>query len=114
MSPQGHRSRARLLAPIALVTFAIAFLAVVAASGTGDGDGGSPDSDDSTAQTTSTTTKTTTASKPAAAATYTVKTGDTLGAIAQKTGVDVETLQELNPALDPQSLVSGQKIKLRE
>ena len=112
MSPQGHRSRARLLAPIALVAFAIAFLAVVAASGTGDGDGGSSDSSDSTAQATSTT-KTKTTPKPAAA-TYTVKTGDTLGAIAQKTGVDVETLQELNPALDPQSLVSGQKIKLRE
>ena len=43
-----------------------------------------------------------------------MKTGDTLGAIAEKTGVDVEKLQELNPELDPQALVSGQKIKLRE
>ena len=46
--------------------------------------------------------------------TYTVKTGDTLGAIAEKTGTDVERLQELNPELDPQALVAGQKIKLRE
>jgi LysM repeat protein len=43
-----------------------------------------------------------------------VKPGDTLGGIGQKTGVDVETLQSLNPSLDPQALVSGQKIKLRE
>lgn len=45
---------------------------------------------------------------------YVVKTGDTLGSIAEKTGVPVEKLQELNPELDPQALVSGQKIKLRE
>ena len=45
---------------------------------------------------------------------YVVKTGDTLGSIAEKTGVTVEKLQELNPELDPQALVSGQKIKLRE
>ena len=45
---------------------------------------------------------------------YVVKTGDTLGSIAEKTGIPVEKLQELNPELDPQALVSGQKIKLRE
>ncbi len=43
-----------------------------------------------------------------------MKTGDTLGAIAEKTGVTVERLQTLNPDLDPQALLSGQKIKLRE
>ena len=36
------------------------------------------------------------------------------GSIAEKTGVDVETIQLLNPELDPQSLTVGQKIKLRE
>jgi LysM repeat protein len=113
MSPQGHRSRARLLAPIALVTFTIALLAVLAASGTGDGGNDSSGSGDSTTERTTRTVKTTPRA-PAQGDTYTVKTGDTLGAIAQKTGVSVETLQELNPALDPQSLVSGQKIKLRE
>ena len=44
---------------------------------------------------------------------YVVRTGDTLGAIAQRTGVTVERLQELNPTLDPQALTSGQRIKLR-
>lgn len=44
---------------------------------------------------------------------YVVKTGDTLSVIADKTGLSVEKLQELNPDLDPQTLVSGQQIKLR-
>ena len=43
-----------------------------------------------------------------------MKVGDTLGGISEKTGVPVEQLLELNPNLDPQALVSGQKIKLRE
>lgn len=45
---------------------------------------------------------------------YTVKRGDTLAGIAQTTGISVERLQELNPDLDPQALVSGQRIKLKE
>ena len=43
-----------------------------------------------------------------------MKTGDTLAAIAETVGVPVDTLLELNPELDPQALVSGQKIRLRE
>jgi LysM repeat protein len=45
---------------------------------------------------------------------YRVKLNDTLGLIAEKTGVPVERLQELNPELDPQNLVVGQRVKLRE
>jgi LysM repeat protein len=45
---------------------------------------------------------------------YTVKVGDTLASIAEKTGIPADKLQELNPELDPQTLQSGQKIKLRE
>ncbi len=45
---------------------------------------------------------------------YTIEAGDTLGAISEQTGVPVETLQQLNPELDPQALIAGQKIKLRE
>ena len=43
-----------------------------------------------------------------------MKLNDTLGLIAEKTGVPVERLQELNPELDPQNLVVGQRVKLRE
>ena len=46
--------------------------------------------------------------------TYTIKANDTLSGIADKTGTTVERLQELNPDLDAQALVAGQKIKLRE
>jgi LysM repeat protein len=111
MSPEQNRTPARIVAPIALVVVAIAFLMVVASSGT-DGDDGDRRSETSGRTATEQTTERRPA--PRRAATYTVKTGDTLGAIAEKTGLDVETLQNLNPELDPQALVSGQKIKLRE
>lgn len=47
-------------------------------------------------------------------ASYTVQPGDTLGAISEETGVPIETIELLNPELDPQALIAGQKIKLRE
>src|SRR5258708_37511098 len=34
-----------------------------------------------------------------------VRSGDTLGKISIKTGIDVLTLQSLNPGLDPQTLL---------
>jgi len=111
MPPEHKRSPARIAAPIALAVVAVAFLVVLAGSGTGGDDG-----DRASETTERTSTERTVKRKPAprGATTYTVKTGDTLGAIAEKTALDVETLQELNPELDPQALVSGQKIKLRE
>jgi LysM repeat protein len=42
-----------------------------------------------------------------------VHSGDTLGAISLKTGVDQATLEQLNPNLDPQALLEGQRIALR-
>jgi LysM repeat protein len=45
---------------------------------------------------------------------YRVKLNDTLGLIAEQTGVPVEQLQALNPELDPQNLIVGQRIRLRE
>jgi len=42
-----------------------------------------------------------------------VHPGDTLGAISVKTGIDEETLKALNPDLDPQTLLEGQRIALR-
>ncbi len=47
------------------------------------------------------------------AASYTVKTGDTLTSIAHETGVPVATLLKLNPEVDPQILIAGEKLKLR-
>ena len=108
MPPRRRRSLARLLAPLALIACALAVVLIVSGSrSSDDGDGNG-----STADGQRTTTTDTAPRKQRAS--YTVKTGDTLGAIAEKTGLTVERLQELNPELDPQALVSGQKIKLRE
>jgi LysM domain len=45
--------------------------------------------------------------------TYVVESGDTLTSIARKTGVSVARIVALNPGVDPQILVSGEKLKLR-
>jgi LysM repeat protein len=42
-----------------------------------------------------------------------VHSGDTLGEISVKTGIDQTTLLQLNPDLDPQALLEGQRIALR-
>ena len=42
-----------------------------------------------------------------------VQANDTLDGIAEKTGVSVEDLQDLNPDIDPQALPAGATLKLR-
>jgi LysM repeat protein len=98
-----------LIAPLALVVGAVAVLLVIQAS-TGSGDGSKNDSSSNVSTQTETTQTTQRRVRPS----YTVKLNDTLEAISQKTGVSVERIQELNPELDPQNLIVGQKIKLRE
>ncbi len=44
---------------------------------------------------------------------WVVQPGDTLGAISIKTGIDQAKLQALNPDIDPQTLLEGQRIALR-
>ncbi len=44
---------------------------------------------------------------------YVVQEGDTLTVIAAENGVTVEKIERLNPDLDPQALIPGQKLKLR-
>jgi LysM repeat protein len=105
-----RRSAARLLAPLALLLAVVAVLLVVQATMKSD------DTKDDTAKTTETdqgTTPTTTTERRVRP-TYTVKLNDNLTRIAEKTGVSVERIQALNPELDPQNLIVGQKIKLRE
>ena len=107
------------MAPLVLLV-AIAAVGYVVSSNT-DGDdksGSSSRSRDDDGSKTSTNGKTSTAkgeTTPASSEpkTYTVKPGDTLGMIAEQTGVSVAELQELNPDLDPQSLTVGDKIRLR-
>jgi LysM repeat protein len=95
---------------VALLVAVVAVLLVIQASG------GSEDSDGETATTPSAqeTTPTTPRREARQRASYTVKLNDTLTVISEKTGVSVERIETLNPDLDPQNLIVGQKIKLRE
>ena len=45
---------------------------------------------------------------------YEVRPGDNLTTISEVTGVPIERLEQLNPELDPQALVEGQKVILRQ
>ena len=110
----------RWIAPLALLAAVGAVLFVVSGS-TGDGESENdepttqerrearPDGEEEQARTETTRTSTTPRRR-----TYTVRPGDTLALISERTGVSVEELQELNPDIDPNSLTVGDKIKLTE
>jgi LysM repeat protein len=93
------RSPARFLAPLALVAFALALFIVLDRT-TGNDETPSGKKEGS---------KKKKKSKPE---TYTVKVGDTPSGIAEKVGVPLETILELNPDLDPQTLTPGTELKL--
>lgn len=114
MHAQGRSSLARLIAPLALIVFAVALVALVLGSGAigGDDDTETAGTNDVPAATDERTT--TERSRPRGPANYTIKANDTLSGIAAQHGTTVERLQTLNPELDPQGLVAGQRIKLRE
>jgi LysM repeat protein len=95
---------ARLVAVLALVG-AVVVLVVAIPSAL---NGGSSSSDHSRPSSQHTTER-----HHTAAATYVVKSGDTLTAIAHKTGVPVAQILALNPEVDPQILIAGQTLKLR-
>jgi LysM repeat protein len=120
MGTYARRSPLRFLAPVALVAFGLALLVVVSSSNSGDsGNTPSASEREKDRDLGASTKKSKRKSKSSAngtlpTRTYTVKSGDTLGSISEKTGIPIEKLQELNPQLDPQQLVSGQKIKLKE
>jgi LysM repeat protein len=96
---------ARVLAPLVLLACAAAVLLVVQNTLKDDP---SPSPATTTATTTTSTTKVSTRK------TYRVRSGDTLGAIAERVDVPVDQLLELNPDVDPQSLRTGQRLRLRE
>jgi hypothetical protein len=107
-----RRSPARLIAPVALVASLAAIALVVSNSTEGDdnGDGGSATR---TAEPRQTQQERQQRRRPQRTF-YRVRLNDTLGLIAEQTGVPVEQLEALNPELDPQNLIVGQRIRLRE
>jgi LysM repeat protein len=111
MGAQPARNSARLLAPVALAVFAIFFFVVILGSGSDDKKQSRASATSAQRASKSTGKR---QSRKRTASTYTVKIGDNLPAISKKTGLTVQKIQELNPALDPYGLQAGQKIKLRE
>ena len=97
----------RAFAVTALIAALIAVVAVVIASSGGSGGG-----DGNGAQV-----KSNGLSKRGRAAldrgVWIVRSGDTLARISEETGVEIDTLIQLNPDLDPQALLEGQRIALR-
>lgn len=108
----GYRSPARWLAPLALLGASAAIMIVVSSnSGSGDSPPASSGITGSTATATGTTATTTTGSSRRRF--YVVQDGDVLSAIADKTGVSLAVIEQLNPDVDAQTLRAGQRIKLR-
>jgi LysM repeat protein len=101
------RSPARLLAPLALAVGLVAVVVVIATSGGADKASDSREGRTATAQAQ----RRGRPRRPRKV--YVVRSGDLLATIAQRTGVSVERIQALNPDLDPQTLVPGQRIRLR-
>ena len=116
MADQGRRRRnaARIIAPVALLAVAGVTYGMVSRF-TGESEGDNGDQGRTSEQTgTETTPRQGEGRPPPQRRFYLVKLNDTLGLISEKTGVSVERLQELNPELDPQNLIVGQRVKLRE
>ena len=114
------RSLSRWLAPLALLASLLAVAVVVMGTTSEDeSDGGSTPTTEERREA-----RGETGTSPSATSartstnrqrrTYTVRPGDTLALIAERTGVSVEELQELNPRVDPNNLIVGQKIRLTE
>ena len=108
-----YRSPLRILGPVAVVAFGLALILVIT---TTSGSGGSGKAGSTKLERQDLGARKRAARRRSGAlpqGTYIVKRNDTLGAIADKTGIPVDTLMTLNPDLDPQTLHEGQKIKLR-
>lgn len=100
------RPLARIVAPLALIAAAVVVIVVVSNS-MGDGAEGGGE-----------TTRTDQPRKEATKdgpkrRTYVVESGDSLSAIADRFGLTVEEILELNEDVDPQALVTGQELKLK-
>lgn len=117
MEERTRRSPLRFLAPAALAFFVLAFFVVLTSTDVSE-DGDTRSAQRSEQRDLGERERTTTSEERREARlpddVYVVKTGDTLAGIAQQVGITVEQIMELNPDLDPQALVSGQEIKLRE
>jgi hypothetical protein len=99
---------ARYAAPVVLLIAVLVAFSLATSAGILGGKNANVSTSTSTASGTPTT-----SAKPSVKARfYVVKPGDTLSAIASKTGVSQASIKALNPKLNPSRLAVGQKIKL--
>ena len=106
-----RRRIGRWLAPVALITCAVAVYAVVDNTLLKDDSASSSSGGPQQTTTTKTTSKKGTKARKRRRA-YVVKSGDTLSAISIKTGVSMATIQRLNPKLEADTLHAGQRVRL--
>jgi LysM repeat protein len=110
-SPQRPRdvkagNGARILAPLALIVFAIACFVVITSQDSGSS------AKDTSAKAAAVKAAAVKASGPTRSV-YKVKAGDSFTVIAETQGIDAAKLQELNPDVDPRAIQPGQKLKLK-
>jgi LysM repeat protein len=101
----GARNPARYLAPIALLATITATYLIV--------NRGLTTHHSSTPSQTSTVRHPSASQKLGGTRYYVVRSGDSLSAIAGRTGVSLSTLQALNPGVNPNALQVGQRLTLR-
>jgi LysM repeat protein len=105
------RSPARFLAPLALLAVIGALYLIVKPQSSGDSETAAPTTTTQPAK--KQTAKKSASHKKKTPKTYTVQPGDTPSGIAEKAGISLAELEQLNPSLDPQALAPGEKLKLR-
>ncbi|MGZ5307809.1 MAG: LysM peptidoglycan-binding domain-containing protein [Solirubrobacterales bacterium] len=111
MPDQGTSQTARVIAVAGLIGAFVLVVFVIATSG-----GGGDDNGDTSATGVTRTGPDTSDPKVVKAiekGEWEVEEGDTLTAIAEATGIEEDTLATLNPDIDPQALIPGQRVKLR-
>ena len=98
-----------MLAPLAFFTAATVLILLIHGSLTGS----SSPATTSTPSASVSTPPATTPAKPKKKRFYNVKAGDTLESIAAKYHTTVDRLLRLNPKIDPLSLGTGQRVRVR-
>jgi LysM repeat protein len=98
-----RRSPARFLAPVAVLVSAGAVYEIVH-NGVKDEPASRP----------ATTTTAAPARRTGTRTSYVVRSGDTLSAISERTGISLADLQQMNPTVDANALHAGQKLRLRK
>ena len=111
-----RRSVARYAAPVALLLAATIVVLLVRAGlhGSGPGGGGRTTTvPGGTARPASVPARTGPAPTAPEGLSYSVRSGDTLGGIANRFGTTVDELLARNPGIDPTALRVGQKLRVR-